>query len=121
MTFTIDGTDMLPYIAYKGLKWSRNDVDGPDAGRTMDGEMQRMRVATKIRLDITCRPLTDTEASTVLNAILPEYVTVVYTDPMAGTTQTKTMYSNNNPASFLIKKPNGTGLWDGITFPLVEK
>ena len=120
MTFTIDGTDILPYIAYKGLKWSRNDVDGPDAGRTMDGEMQRMRVATKIRLDITCRPLTDTEASTVLTAIMPEYVTVVYSDPQTGTTETKTMYSNNNPASFLLMKGN-VGYWDGITFPLVEK
>ena len=120
MTFTIDGTNILPYIAYKGIKWSRNDIDGPDAGRTMDGEMQRMRVATKIRLDITCKPLTTAEASVVLNAILPEYVTVVYDDPMAGTTVTKTMYANNNPANFLLHRQSDD-LWEGITFPLVER
>lgn len=120
MVFTIDGVNMLPYIAYRGLKWSRQDIDGPDAGRNIAGEMQRLRVATKIRLDVTCRPLTDSEASIVLKAILPEYVTVQYTDPMEGGTVTKTMYANNNPASFLIKKGN-VGLWDGITFPLVEQ
>lgn len=120
MVFTIDGVDILPYIAYKGLKWTRSDIDGPDAGRTMDGLMHRLRVATKIRLDITCRPLTDEEASTLLKAILPEYVEVSYTDPMEGTTVTRTMYSNNNPASFLILKGD-VGLWDGISFPLVEQ
>ena len=56
----------------------------------------------------------------MLSAIMPEYVTVRYDDPMAGTVVTKTMYANNNPATFLMVKGN-TGLWDGITFPLVEK
>lgn len=121
MTFTIGSTDMTPYVAYQGFKWSRNDVEDPDAGRTMDGTMQRGRVATKIRLDITCRPLLTSEASTVLTAILPEFVSVTYTDPMAGTTVSKTMYSNNNPATYCIKKSDGREYWDGITFPLIEK
>ena len=120
MTFTINGVNILPYIAFRGIKWSRNDVDGADAGRNMAGEMERMRVATKIRLDITCKPLTAAEASILLKAIQPEYVTVVYDDPLEGTTVTKTMYANNNPASFLMIK-NNIGYWDGISFPLVEK
>ncbi len=120
MTFSINGVNMLPYIAYRGLKWQRGDVEAPDAGRTLDGVMHRGRVATKIRLDVTCRPLTASEASTVLNAILPEFVSVTYTDPMYGTV-TKTMYSNNNPASFLMRKSNGAEYWDGITFPLIEQ
>jgi len=120
MTFTVNGVNILPYIAFRGIKWSRNDVDSPEAGRNMAGEMERMRVATKIRLDITCRPLTSAEASIVLKAIEPEYFTVVYDDPMAGTVVTKTMYANNNPASFLMIKDD-IGYWDGISFPLVEK
>ena len=121
MTFTVNGVDMLPYIAYQGLKWQRSDVEAPDAGRTLDGLLHRGRVATKIRLDVTCRPLTSSEASTVLSAILPEFVSVTYTDPVVGGTVTKTMYSNNNPASFLMRKRNGTEWWSGITFPLVEQ
>jgi len=120
MVLTINGIDMTPFIANRGLKWQRNDLDGADAGRTMDGTMHRMRVATKIRMDITCRPLKSTELATVLNTIYPEYVTVTYDDPMYGRV-TKQMYSNNNPASFLIKKSDGAELWDGVTFPLVER
>lgn len=117
----INGTDITPYIAFKGVKWTRSDIDSPDTGRTMDGLMHRGRVTTKIRLDITCKPLTASQASVVHNAVYPEYVTVRYTDPQAGGIVTKTMYSNNNPASFLINRENTDALWDGITFPLVER
>ena len=120
MTFMIDGIDMTPYVAYGGFKWSRQDIDSPDTGRSMDGLMHRGRVATKIRLDITCRPLRAEELHIVLNAILPEYVTVVYDDPMYGLV-TKTMYANNNPAVFQLNKDDGRQYWSGVTFPLVER
>ena len=125
MTFTIgtggSAVNMVPYVAHDdGFKWQRYDIDSPNTGRTLDGMMHRGRVATKIRLDIKCRPLTATELNTVLNAILPEYVTVTYSDPMLGTV-TKTMYSNNNPAVHALTKPDGTEWWSGVTFPLVER
>lgn len=111
--------DITDYIAYGGLKWSRNDVDSPDTGRTLDGIMHRGRVSTKIRLDITCHPLKANELAIVLNLILPEYIYVRYDDPMYGKV-TKHMYSNNNPASYCILKPDGTEYWSDITFPLIE-
>jgi len=120
MTFTINGIDMTPYVAYGGFKWQRYDVESPNSGRSLDGLMHRGRVSTKIKLEITCRPLKSDELSIVLNAILPEFVSVTYSDPMYGTI-TKTMYSNNNPASYLIKKPSGIEYWGSITFPLVER
>lgn len=120
MTLTINGTDIVPYIAFQGVKWQRNDVDGPNAGRTMDALMHRDRVATKIRLDITCKPLVIADLRMILNLIYPEYVTVTYDDPMYGVV-TKTMYSNNNPASYLMRTKRGVEYWTGITFPLVER
>lgn len=118
---SIDGTDITPYIAHQGVKWSRNDVDGPNAGRTLSGLMVRDRVATKIRLDITCRPLKTDEIHILLNLLLPEFVQVTYNDPMYGTV-TKTMYANNNPAQFLFARTGyETEYWTGITFPLVER
>lgn len=120
MTLTVNNVDIIPYIARGGIKWQRSDIDSPDTGRTLDGLMHRGRIATKIRMDITCRPLTASELSIVLNAIYPEYVTVRYDDPMQGAV-TKTMYSNNNPASFLIIQENGTEMWTDITFPLIEQ
>lgn len=120
MMLKINGVDFMPFIAKQGVKWQRNDIDAPNSGRTMDGQMQRGRVATKIRLDITCRPLKAEEAMLVLNTILPEYVHVDYYDPMSGYRSGVTMYSNNNPASFLIEKPEDDW-WSGITFPLIER
>lgn len=120
MTLTIDNLDITPYIAYGGMKWSRQDIDDPETGRDMSGLMHRGRVATKIRLDITCRLLKGSELYTILNAILPEYVTVTYDDPMLGTV-TKTMYSNNNPAVYQLHKTDGTEWWSGVTFPLIER
>lgn len=121
MYLEVNGVVMDDYIAYNGFKWQRSDVDGPDAGRDLDGVLMRDRVATKIRLDITCRPLRTQEASAVLTAIMPEWVTVKYLDPQQGAVVTKTMYSNNNPATFQIRHADGTEWWNGITFPLVEQ
>ena len=119
MILDIDGVDITPYIAYGGVQWQRSDVDGEGAGRDPKGDLRRNRVATKRRLDITCRPLKSKEAQTVLTLIMPEWVTVRYTDPQAGVV-TRKMYANNHPASFLMVKPDGTEWWTGITFPLIE-
>ena len=118
--FTVNNVNLLPYIAEEGLKWTRFDVEAPDTGRTLDGVMHRGRVAVKVRLDVTCRPLTAAEASTVLNAIAPEFVTVRYEDPMFGSV-TKTMYSNNIPTLCSTVYPDGTARWEGLAFPLIER
>lgn len=117
MILKINGVDITPFIAQRGIKWQRNDLDGSNAGRTMDGTMYRERVTSKVRLDITCLPLSSENASTVLNAIYPEYVEVEYIDPMYGRS-VKTMYSNNTPATFI---DTVTDLWEGIAFPLIER
>jgi hypothetical protein len=117
MILKINGLDITPYIEQKGIKWTRNDLDGSNAGRTMDGIMHRERVSSKVRLDITCLPLRSEDAAIVLNAIYPEYVEVEYIDPMYGRVF-KTMYSNNTPATFI---DTVTDLWEGISFPLIER
>jgi len=118
---SIDGTDITNLIAYQGVQWKRNDIDGPNAGRTLSGIMIRDRVATKIRLDITCRQLTLPEVRMLLNLLMPEFVTVTYDDPMDGYV-TRTMYANNNTAQFLFARENDTKeWWDGVSFPLVER
>ena len=133
----IDGTDITGMIAAGGVKWSRNDIDGPNAGRTLSGLMIRDRVATKIRLDITCRPLKSEELNTLLNLLYPEFVTVMYCDPMEGVVQ-KIMYANNHGAQFMFRKENSVPdwyyichdssetpapqeYWNDISFPLVER
>ena len=117
---SINGTDITDLIAHQGVQWKRNDIDGPNAGRTLSGLMVRDRVATKIRLDITCRPLTHSEMNLLQNLIFPEFVTVQYDDPMEGIVS-KIMYANNNGAQFLMQTQNGQEYWTSVSFPLVER
>lgn len=121
MVFEINGLDMKPYIANQGLQWTREDLEGANAGRgSIDGTMYRDRRAIKYRFDITCRPLLDTELSLVLQAINPEYITVRFTDPLDLTVKTKTFYSNNVPASFLMRI-GSKEYWSGLNFPVIER
>lgn len=118
MRVFIDGTDITQYIRHRGVKWSRNDVDGPNAGRNLSGTMIRDRVATKIRLDISCRPLTNAEHTALMNLLLPDRVTVSYDDPCDGFV-TKVMYANNHSSEYLLPT-RVTEYWHNVSFPLVE-
>lgn len=120
MEVWIDGVNISDYIAFQGVKWSRNDIDGPNAGRNIVGTMIRDRVAIKIRLDIKCRPLLSSEHQTLLNLIMPEFVSVTYDDPKDGRV-TRIMYANNNNSEFCIKKSNNIEYWHNVTFPLIEQ
>ena len=118
--FEIDNFDISNLLQENGISWTRNDIDGPNAGRTIGGLMIRDRVATKIRLDITCKPLLQSQCSALLNAILPEYVTVHYIDPMYGEVP-KTMYPHHHPVVVETAFENGEIRFTGITFPLIER
>ena len=45
--FEIDGVDFSKWVTAEGLKVTRADSDGPNAGRKLDAYMYRDRVATK--------------------------------------------------------------------------
>ncbi len=120
MRLIINGTDITNLVAYQGFKWSRNDIDGQNAGRNMSGEMIRDRVSVKMRLDVTCKPMLRAEHRMLMNLLMPEFVTVQYDDPVYGFTS-KIMYSNNNSSEYCIKKRNGREYWYNVSFPLVER
>lgn len=113
-------TDLTPYIAFEGLQQSRNDIEASDAGRDQQGKLHRARVASPKRLDVTCRPLLDTELSLVLQAVYPEWLEVRYKDDRLNATRTAKMYSNNISSKFLIKK-YGKEYHGGVVIPLIEE
>lgn len=126
--FEINGTDIAPLIAEKGMKWTRNDIDSANAGRTLSGKMNRGRVCTKIKLEMTCKPLSQSEAHMLFNLIWPEYVKVHYLDPLFGE-RTVQFYSNNVPGTFARAVPDHDEddnlkynlQWEDVSFPLVER
>ena len=120
MQIMIDGTDITSLIKFQGVKWLRSDVDGSNAGRNMAATMIRDRVGTKMRLDISCKPLTDAEHKLLMRLLEPEFVSVSYDDPMLGY-RTAVMYSNNHSSEYLMTMKNGTEYWQNVSFPLIER
>ena len=118
--FVIDGYDIAKIVKSKGLKWTRNDIDSANAGRTLSGLMNRGRVTTKIKIEITCVPVAQNIAQKVLALIYPQYLNVHYIDPMLGERSVQ-FYSNNVPSTFNSQATDGSLLWDDISFPLVER
>lgn len=122
MFLKINGVDITQFIAHRGIKYTRNDVDGAATGRgTLDGNMIRDRVAIKDKLVVTCIPMTTEQISMVMKLIEPVFVTVQYLSPREGKVVTKTMYSNNVPITYELEKKDGREYWNSIEFPLVER
>lgn len=111
--------DITSYIKYQGITFSRNDVEAPDAGRTLDGIMHRGRVAVKERMDIETIPLTNAQSSALQTLLYPETIQVrVDPYPLTNASKTMTMYSNSVKTSYVIRKANDD--YQSVSFPLVE-
>lgn len=119
-TSNMTWVDITPMIAWQGLTFSRNDVDAPDAGRTMDGTMHRGRVASKEKMEIKTVQLTKAQVSALETLLFPETIQVRVTPyPRTNAAHTMTMYSNNVKATYIIHRANGEDL-QSLSFPLVE-
>lgn len=119
-TSSLAWVDITPMIAWQGLTSSRNDVDAPDAGRTMDGTMHRGRVASKEKMEIKTVQLTKAQVSALETLLFPETIQVRVTPyPRTNAAHTMTMYSNNVKATYIIHRANGEDL-QSLSFPLVE-
>lgn len=117
--FKIGGHDFTDLLLEGGVKWSRNDIDGSNAGRTQDGVMHRDRVDTKVKLELSIRRVT-TEQMIELNAALePQYVDVTYLDPQDGVV-TRTFYGSSVSSS-ILRTSGGKTYWTGTTFNLIER
>ena len=119
--FSINGVDIRPYVAIDdGLKISEFVVNGPNAGRTLDGTAILDVIAVQKRLDVKCRDLTGIESQVVLSLLNPYALTVVYEDSKDGVV-TKSMYCASWSAGVKRVKPaEDTVVWGGSSFSLVE-
>ena len=120
--FRINGVDILRYTIDSGIEWSRNDVESPNAGRTMDATMHRGRVAIKFKANVTCLPLNRDDEIALMELILPEFVEVETNMHPLYAYHYARYYSNNVPATVATADPDtGEIMWTGISFPLIEQ
>lgn len=110
--------DITPWIKYQGFEGTRNDVDGPNAGRVIQNAlMYRDRLATKYKWNITTIPLDNTTAKLIEELLMPEFFTV-RTDYFTTTLTSYTCYSNNVSKTYVINKGHDMVK---LSFPIVER
>ena len=111
--------DITNYIAFNGITYTRNDVDGPNAGRALDGTMIRDRVATKAKWEISLLGAIDSViAYTIMELVYPETF-FVRTDFPTGSKKQYYCYSNNIPVTYALRRDLDE-LWQGVKIPIVE-
>lgn len=112
--------DITPYVKYEGFEGSRNDVDGPNAGRAIeDALMVRDRLATKLKFNITTIPITLETARMIEELLMPEFFNI-RTDYYSVSLTTYEVYSNNVVKAYLINHAT-EGELVKLSFPIVER
>lgn len=118
----VSGLDIVPWIGEDGIEWQANGIDSDDAGRDMSTLMHRGLLGYKAKCIVSCLWMDKADAETLMQAIMPEYITVTTdTIPWANGTQTLTMYSNNFKGKCLTEYTDGNKLYGDVEFPLVER
>ena len=117
-TLTIGGTDYSGYVATDGFAWERNDIDAPNSGRDMNGTMRRRVIARKDKLQVTCRSLTPTELSRLINSLNVAEASVTYTVPGQGN-RTGTFYNSQRTAG-IVQDLGQVMTYSNVKFDLIE-
>lgn len=118
-TFQINGTEYIQHILTGGIKWSRFDIDGEDAGRTLDTIMHRSKLGDKRKLSVNMKRLTQSEIQAVATDIKPEFIDITFIDAELGAV-TKTFYGSQIDSA-TQRFRDGEVYWEGTTFNLIEK
>lgn len=117
--FRVDGVDFTDYLLEGAIKWSRNDLDSEETGRTLDGIMHRTRIAIKRKLSITTRRLSQSEIESLNAALSPAFISVTFLDPIDGIL-TKTFYGSTVESTAMMFM-DGEMYWNETTFNLIEQ
>ena len=120
--YSVNGVDILPLLADGGFVWEENDVDSADSGRTLDGDMDRTRVALKDKHTLKCRPLLLSESMMILQLISLHAMSTIDTNihPKQGKF-TATMYNSSRTAGIFCLDEDGESEWENISFTFIQK
>lgn len=112
--------DVLPLVEEGGLKFKLNDLDGPNAGRTTDGNMWRDKVAEKISFDVKMLDMHTLTMRALLSWVKQTYYQCRVTHPRHGLVEI-TAYTNTVPADVVYVLDDGYEIWGNVEFAVVER
>jgi hypothetical protein len=113
----VDGHDLLKYVISNNYTVSRTDIDGPNAGMTMDGIQHRDLLRYRRKIEVKFRNLTKAEWENIEHNILrgKEWHTVQFED--FGRPATARMYHS----SFKGTISTITGMRTGADVNFIEE
>lgn len=112
---TVDGSYVPCPFTYR---WKQEDISAPDAGRTEDGEMNKMRIGSVVSIELAWRNVTKADAAIILQAFDPEYINVCYLDAKLGNYKTAEFYVGNRATPLYN---SALGLWSEISFNIIAR
>lgn len=99
-------------------QYELQDVSASDAGRTEAVTMDKKRIGQCVKVELSWAYLTTAEASAILRAFNPEYITVRYLDLLSGTYRTSVFYVGDRTAPMYNAE---MGLWENVSFNIIER
>lgn len=102
------------------FSWGLQDICDSATGRTLDAVMHKNRISQKRKLSISWNYPTSAEASEILKAFNPEYVTVRYPDALSGVEETRIFYVEDRSAPMKIWTINNKR-YSQVSFELNER
>lgn len=107
-----------PIPCPSSFQWALEDLSSSDAGRTEDTIMDKKRIGQIVKLNLEWQNISISNASTILKAFNPEYLTICYLDAKSGSYRTSTFYVGNRTAPLYNSK---LGVWSKISFNVIER
>lgn len=101
-----------------GIGWTRNDLDGDDTGRTLDMEMQRVKLGAKRKLSFELMPDRQSRYAALDDDLSQTFFQAQYAD-LHGI-QTRTFYCTSF-ACTLDEDVDDDPEWSGGSFNIIER
>lgn len=111
--------DIVPYWAFDTLKEDENDVDGPNAGRSMSALTIRDKLGEKQKYFFNSVPI-DIETSWAIKALARNEFIKVRTNLKDGTLQVFEMYCGARSMHYMLNRKDGTQLVK-LSFNMIER
>ena len=111
--------DIAPLI--EEIKWSENDLDSSDAGRTLDGKMHRGKVTSKRRADIKLLPQKMATINQFFPILREEYFTCETDLVPASSVLTMEMYNSTRSGGVMIVETSGVVKQKDVAFNIIER
>lgn len=100
--------------------WGLQDISAADSGRTDDGIMHKNRIRQVRKLSLAWNNPTKDETAAILQAVNPEYFTVIYPDAMEDSNESREFYAGDRTAPMKIWTV-GNKRYEQLSFDIIER